>query len=58
MPNQNISDRASILDGSSTGITVYQETHSVTTNGLGLFNISTGSLNQEIVSFTLAKNIQ
>lgn len=42
LPNQSISVRASILDGSSTGTPVYQETHSISTNGLGLFNIPIG----------------
>ncbi|MGZ4035213.1 MAG: hypothetical protein ACXVPU_17700 [Bacteroidia bacterium] len=37
-----ISIRPSIHDGSATGLIVYQETHAVTTNSLGLFNLSIG----------------
>ncbi|MFN0202711.1 MAG: hypothetical protein ACKVTZ_14400 [Bacteroidia bacterium] len=42
LPNQAISVRLSVLDGSASGATVYSETHSVTTNSLGLFNIAIG----------------
>lgn len=46
LANQNISLRLTILSGSPTGATQYAETHSLTTNALGLFNtaIGTGTL--------------
>lgn len=40
--DQNISLRFSILDGSNAGPVVYQETQSVTTTSLGLFNLNIG----------------
>lgn len=40
--NRNIGVRVGILSGSSTGTSVYSETHSVTTNQFGLFNIEIG----------------
>ena len=40
--SQNISIRASILTGSSTGPAVYEETHTITTNQFGLFAIEIG----------------
>ncbi len=40
--NQLISIRISVLDLNSSGTLLYRETHSVTTNGLGLFNINIG----------------
>ncbi len=41
--NQNISLRINILQGSSTGTSVYCETHSVTSNNLGLMNLEIGN---------------
>ena len=41
--NQNISLRINILQGSSTGSSVYCETHSVTSNGMGLMNLEIGN---------------
>lgn len=41
--NQNVSLRFSVLDGSSSGTTVYAETQSVTTNTFGLANVQIGS---------------
>jgi hypothetical protein len=41
--NQNISLRINILQGSSTGTSVYCETHSVTSNGMGLMNLEIGN---------------
>ncbi len=38
--NQNINIRLSILDGSITGLSVYSETHNLTTNNSGLFNLA------------------
>jgi hypothetical protein len=38
--NQNISLRFTILQGSTTGTVVYQETQSTTTNDLGLFSVN------------------
>ncbi|MBL7766830.1 MAG: tail fiber domain-containing protein [Chitinophagaceae bacterium] len=40
--NQNISLRFSVLDGNQAGPVVYQETHSVLTNNLGLMNVNIG----------------
>ncbi|MBK6484957.1 MAG: hypothetical protein IPG01_17930 [Chitinophagaceae bacterium] len=40
--DENISLRFSILDGSNAGPVVYQETQSVTTTSLGLFNLNIG----------------
>ena len=42
LPNQAIGVRLSILDGSPGGTIVYQETHSLTTNPFGLFNLKVG----------------
>jgi len=42
LPNQNVSLRVSILEGSSNGNTIYQETHQVTTTDLGLANTVLG----------------
>lgn len=41
--NQNVSLRFSVLDGSSSGTTVYSETQSVTTNTFGLANVQIGA---------------
>src|ERR1043166_6808240 len=43
LASTNISIRISILDGSSSGTTLYSETRSVTTNQLGIFTIAIGS---------------
>lgn len=50
--NSVISLRVSILDGSSTGSVVFQETHVVTTNSFGLFSVSVGEGNLTAGSFT------
>ncbi len=50
--NQAISVRLSILDGSATGTTVYQETQNPTTDNTGLFSIVIG--NGVVVSGTFA----
>jgi hypothetical protein len=42
IPAQNVNVRFSILDGSITGTTIYQETHSTTTNNFGLFTLAIG----------------
>src|SRR5580765_1454643 len=42
LPNQNVSLRFSIHDGTINGTVVYKETQSVTTNNLGLFNLNIG----------------
>ncbi|MFC2151967.1 hypothetical protein ACFLSE_05510 [Bacteroidota bacterium] len=42
LPNQNISLRISILDGSATGTNVFTETHLETTSDLGLIAINIG----------------
>jgi hypothetical protein len=39
---QSVRVRFSILDGSATGATVYQETHQTSTNNFGLFTLSIG----------------
>lgn len=41
--NQNISVRLSILSASATGASEYTETHSVTTDAFGVFNLLVGS---------------
>ncbi len=48
LANQLISFRISILQGSSTGVSVYSETHQVSTNDFGLANLNIG--NGSIVS--------
>ena len=45
LSNQTISIRMSVLDLTSTGTVLYRETHSVTTNSLGLFTINIGQGN-------------
>ncbi|RZK67463.1 MAG: hypothetical protein EOO85_25495, partial [Pedobacter sp.] len=40
--NRNISVRISILDGSPTGLIQYSESRNVTTNSLGLYNLTIG----------------
>ena len=42
LPNQAISLQLSILDGSATGAALYTETHSTTTDNLGIFNVQIG----------------
>jgi hypothetical protein len=42
LANQNISLRITIRNNSATGATIYQETHSTTTNNNGLFNVMIG----------------
>ncbi len=51
LSNQNITVRFSILDGSNAGPVVYQETHSATTNNLGLFNLNIGQGTIQIGTF-------
>ncbi len=41
--NTNVGIRVSVLQGSSTGTTVYQETHSATTNATGLVTLEVGA---------------
>ncbi|MBI5218916.1 MAG: tail fiber domain-containing protein [Bacteroidia bacterium] len=43
IPNQNVSFRINILQGSSTGLSVYSEEHSATTNPFGLVNLEVGN---------------
>jgi len=43
LQNQNVSMRISILQGSSSGTSVYKETHSETTNDFGLINLEIGN---------------
>jgi|GEM_PF-1143185 len=50
--NQNVSLRFSIHDGSAAGIVVYKETHAVTTNNLGLFNVIIGQGNAVTGTFS------
>lgn len=47
MTSQNIGLRVTIKDGSPNGATDYQETHSVTTNDFGLYNVEIGDGNVE-----------
>lgn len=42
---QSITVQIKLLQGSATGIEVFSETHSTTTNAFGLFNIEIGSVN-------------
>lgn len=42
IPSQSIGVRMSILDGSATGTTIFQETHNLTTNNFGLFTLAIG----------------
>lgn len=41
--NQSIGIQASILQGSSTGLSVYSEEHAVTTNAFGVFSLAVGN---------------
>ena len=50
--NQNVSIRFSILDGSPTGSILFSETHSATTNTLGLFTTSIGGGTAILGSFS------
>ena len=43
MLNQIISIRLSILDNAPSGTAIYVETHAITTNNSGLFNLSIGT---------------
>lgn len=43
LANQNVGFRIAILQGSQTGTIVYQESHSLTTNGFGLANMIVGT---------------
>jgi hypothetical protein len=42
LPNQNVRVRASIIDSTLNGRTIYSEIHNVVTNQLGLFNLAIG----------------
>ncbi|MBL0006680.1 MAG: hypothetical protein IPP25_05680 [Saprospiraceae bacterium] len=53
--NKNISLRLSILQGALPGSPVYQETHNVTTNKLGIFAIEVG---HGSIEFGLLDNVQ
>ena len=52
LANQSISIRFSILDGSPSGSTLFSETHSTTTNSLGLFTTSIGTGNLILGNFS------
>ena len=52
LKNKTVQFRLSILDGSSTGNVVYQETHSVTTDSKGLFSVSIGGGTSVVGSFS------
>jgi uncharacterized protein (TIGR02145 family) len=52
LKNKSVQFRLSILDGSSTGNVVYQETHSVTTDSKGLFSVSIGGGTSVVGSFS------
>lgn len=43
IPDQQIQLRIAIIQGAASGLEVYKETHSTTTNALGLFNLQIGS---------------
>lgn len=51
LPNQEISLRLSILQGSTSGQSVYREEHNVTTNGLGLFAVQVGNGSNPVATF-------
>lgn len=50
LASQNMKLRLTVHDLTATGATLYQETHSVTTNGYGLYNVAVG--NGTVVSGT------
>ncbi|MCG6190377.1 autotransporter outer membrane beta-barrel domain-containing protein [Maribellus maritimus] len=50
--NQNVSFRISILEDSESGITVYSETHSATTNNFGLVSLKVGQGTSETGTFS------
>ncbi|MFN5911221.1 MAG: tail fiber domain-containing protein [Bacteroidota bacterium] len=52
MLNTNIALRISILDGSLVGPSLFEETHSVTTNGQGLFSLNVGQGTSTTGSFS------
>src|SRR6476646_8331804 len=52
LSNTALSIRPSIRTGSSTGLIVYQETHSITTNNLGLFNLNIGMGTPSVGTFS------
>ena len=52
LANQSIKIRASILDGSANGSSQYSETHSITSNSLGLFTLAIGGGNAVSGKFT------
>lgn len=43
IPNQNVSFRIGILQGSPSGTSVYSESHNATSNGYGLVNLQVGN---------------
>jgi hypothetical protein len=53
LPNQNISLRLSIHEGSASGTIVYQETRNIKTNLFGLFNLAIGSAGADNVHGSL-----
>ena len=52
IPNQTVSVRFSLRDGSPTGTVVYSETHTTSTNQFGLFMASIGAGNIVSGNFT------
>jgi hypothetical protein len=52
MESVEISIRASVREGSASGITLYQETHAVTTNQFGLINLEIGNGVSQGVDFS------
>jgi hypothetical protein len=52
LSSASISIRPSIHDGSASGLIVFQETHAVTTNSLGLFNLNIGQGTPSVGSFS------
>ena len=50
--NTNVLVRFSIIDSSATGNLIFQETHAVSTNSLGLFNVNIGMGNPTQGTFT------
>ena len=53
-PNQSMTLRLKIHDGSAAGPVVYSETRNVTTNSFGLFNVAIGSAGASSMTGTIA----
>src|SRR5687768_17426843 len=54
VPNQDVSLRLSVLDGTAQGLSVYSETRNVKTNSLGLYTVQIASPGASAVSGNFA----